>query len=82
MIDVSKHIQKLEWLKEWMNYFVDNKKDFIFVDIDVIPTLGANELLRLYFETSILYCRPHSSQHLQFHFNTFDDFVNFKQQQL
>lgn len=79
MIDVSKHIQRLEWLKEWMVYFIDNKKDFIFVDIDLIPTLGVSELLRLFFETGILYSRPHNSQQLQLHFNNFYEFVNFKE---
>lgn len=80
MIDVSKYIQRLGWLKEWMNYFVDNKKSFVFIDLSIIPAMGPSELLRLYFEQGILYSRPHESEFIQLHFNNFDEYVNFKEQ--
>lgn len=78
MIDVSKHIQRLEWLKEWMVYFVDGHRKFIVNGSALTPVIRDVQWhIDLFFKVGWFISERGVEETLQI--SSFDDFVKFKE---
>lgn len=80
MIDVSPYIQKMEWLKEWIEKRIDGKvSPPIYVNMDGIKFKHTVEaVMRIYRECGVLFSRDEIVHNPMLPFS-FDEYCNYKQ---
>lgn len=57
MINVTPYIDKLELLKEWLFYKIDDRRFSFQINFGAISHFTAEDLIRMYNETGVLFYR-------------------------
>ncbi len=79
MIDISKHLNQLDLLREYMFDKIDFKTIYIEINMEALPIYTAEQMFKLYDATGWMFPTKDELQP-KFNFRTFEEYLNSKQE--